>query len=542
VTATFRNLSIRRKLVTIAMVSCTVALALAAVAFTVYEVISFRRSISHELTTIGQMLADNAGAAVAFNDARAARDTLGALRAEPRVASAAIFDQKGRVFAQYARGDEKPEQLRTPMADGVYFKDGSLRVYHPVMIDGDRVGVVYLRSDLKEINARLLQYSGIALGVLAVSALVALIVSSKLQRVISKPILHLAETASLVSMEKDYAIRAQKSTNDELGILVSRFNDMMAQIQSRDIALQTAQDELEARVQDRTKELQVEIAERRRVQDDLLQAKQAAEESNRAKSAFLANMSHELRTPLNAIIGYSEMLMEDAEAGGQEYLSGDLKKIHHAGRHLLALINDVLDLSKIEAGKMQLHMETFPIADVLRDAETTAEPLARRNNNRLVVSTDDPDGLVHADPVRLKQCLLNLLSNACKFTENGTVTLSVTHAEVDGVRWLRCAVGDSGIGISPEDVKKLFQSFSQVDNSSTRRFQGTGLGLAISDRLCRLMGGHITVESELGRGSTFSIHLPAPKGEPVASSLEMLSSTVLQLEQGAAVPQEPDHG
>ena len=305
---------------------------------------------------------------------------------------------------------------------------------------------------------------------------------------------------------------------------------MLDQIHNRDVALQKAQDQLEVRVEERTRELQNEIAERKTMERDLLNAKIAAEESNRAKSAFLANMSHELRTPLNAILGYSELLQEEAHDAGAESAAADLEKIKAAGRHLLALINDVLDLSKIEAGRAELQLEAVAVADLLRDAAQTAEPLARRNQNRLVVEEGYPAETMVVDTMKFRQSLLNLLSNACKFTENGQVTLAVARRTRDGEDWICWDVRDTGIGIPPESLHKLFQSFSQVDSSTTRRYGGTGLGLAISQRFCQMMGGYIGVESVAGRGSTFTIHIPlrgVPRGETAAPSLRPTAAAAL---------------
>jgi signal transduction histidine kinase len=239
----------------------------------------------------------------------------------------------------------------------------------------------------------------------------------------------------------------------------------------------------------------------------LLAAKEAAEESNRAKSAFLANMSHELRTPLNAIIGYSEILEEDEQAAGNQPAVSDLQRIQSAAHHLLAVIQEILDLSKIEAGRMELHMQEMSARALIADTSVIA-PLARKNNNRFEVDLGERDLLVEVDSVRFRQSLLNLLSNACKFTENGAVTLGLGEKEEKGTRWACWTVRDTGPGIAAGDLEKLFQAFSQLDSSATRKHGGTGLGLAISQRFCQLMGGWISVKSEPGVGSEFSIHLP----------------------------------
>jgi two-component system, NtrC family, sensor kinase len=268
------------------------------------------------------------------------------------------------------------------------------------------------------------------------------------------------------------------------------------------------------------------------------------EVADRHKSEFLANMSHELRTPLNAIIGYSEMLQEDAADLGDEQFTDDLKRINAAGKHLLELINAVLDLSKIEAGKMELYLETFDVATLIRDIAAVIQPLAAKNANHLEIACPETTGTMRADLTKVRQALFNLLSNGCKFTDHGTVTLAVGREASGDQDWLRFSVSDTGIGMTPEQLARLFDAFSQADAATTRKYGGTGLGLALSRRLCRGMGGDVTVESESGRGSTFTIRLPAivaeaPEPAPPPPALPAHATptigTVLVIDDEAAI-------
>ncbi|MCK6512322.1 ATP-binding protein [Myxococcota bacterium] len=270
-----------------------------------------------------------------------------------------------------------------------------------------------------------------------------------------------------------------------------------------------------------------DVSETKRIEQELRKAKESAEASNNAKSQFLANMSHELRTPLNAIIGYSEMMQEDIQQGCYEDLVTDLEKINASGKHLLALVNDVLDLSKIEAGRMELFMEFVRLRDMIHDVMTTIRPLAEKNQNRLSLKMEAEPQEFLCDPTKVRQVLLNLLSNACKFTQQGEVNLRISEIRRGGQQWVVFSVEDTGIGIEQEQQKLLFRAFSQADSSTSRKYGGTGLGLAISRHFCRMMGGDIEVDSLPGKGSRFTVFLPqnlAVDLEPAPRSRESNAS------------------
>ena len=518
-----QNLSIRRKLMLITMLTSTAALVLSSVSFLIYDLISFRRQLSQDLMTQAEIIGFNSGAAMAFKDESAATATLSSLTAKDDIVAAALYSPDGKIFAHYFSPNKNlPSVLAADSQEkGYRFEAGYLQVFQPVTMNRERVGTLYLLSDMRQWSIRARRYTNIIILVVLMCSALALLLSSKLQKLISKPILHLEDTMRMVSANKNYEIRATRSSGDEIGRLIDGFNTMLAEIQHRDTALQRANDEL----QTSTHELEVEIVHRKRTQDELLTAKQAAEQANRAKSAFLANMSHELRTPLNAIIGYSEMLEEEVRDSGKIANVQDLRKIQSAGKHLLSLINDVLDLSKIEAGKMGLNLETFDVSAMVEEMVTTIKPAIAKNANTFELRMPEDVGAMHADVTKVRQILLNLLSNACKFTDHGMISLEVDRSTLASQDWLRFRVTDTGIGISGKQRENLFQEFTQADVSISRKYGGTGLGLAISHRFVQLMKGRISVESLPGQGSTFTVDLPAEATIEQAESAQVEGSS-----------------
>jgi two-component system sensor histidine kinase/response regulator len=494
----FSNMSIRAKLTMLVVLTSTIVLFLASGVFIASDIVKTRTAMVEDLTVLADVIGRNSAAALAFNDEAAASEILSGLSAQPHVITAVIRNVEGDVLASYgssisgaAAGEGidvgiSPEQVFSgEVKDNYYFQDDSLELFTPVTLGGDALGIIYIRSDLKQIDEKLFQDVLVVGAVFLVSIVIAFLLGAMLQKVISEPILRLAKTMSKVKSTQDYSIRADWTSYDELGMLTDGFNDMLNQVRLRDRELNAA--------------------------------RELAEEASRAKSQFLANMSHEIRTPMNGVLGMTELLMgTDLTQQQQKFCS----TVHRSGKALLHVINDILDFSKVEAGKLELETVDFNMRETVEEVMELLAENAHRKEIELLFEIDvnTPES-VAGDPGRLRQILTNLVGNALKFTEKGEVfvCLSVLEDNDEGLR-LHFEVRDTGIGMTAEACSRIFESFTQADGSTTRHYGGSGLGLAISKRLSEMMGGEIGVESDLGKGSTFWFSVVLQKRTDVATS------------------------
>jgi signal transduction histidine kinase/DNA-binding LytR/AlgR family response regulator len=488
-----RTLPIRKKLVLIAMTTTLLGLAVATVAFTAFERYRVRQNMVQDLTSMAMIMAERSTDAVLFNDPNLARENLASLKARPRVTGACIYTESGLVFAYYNASGVKAEPFPEPEPERIHrFEGGRLLVFEPMMHDGRRIGTVGLQASLAGVSGVLKKNMLLSALIMLGAGMISYLLSARLNKIVSVPVTSLTGTALRIAQEKDYSVRARQYNEDEIGTLVRAFNGMLDTIESQNRELLDSNQRLEQRVAERTLELS--------------EAKERAESANRAKSVFLANMSHEIRTPLNAVLGFSQIVLHDPTLSADN--RHNLQAVNRSGEHLLTLINDVLDMAKIESGRIVLEREPFDLPVLFDELVEMLRPRAESRALELACELD-PAMVRHVegDPGKLRQIVINLLGNAVKFTAVGRVRLRARTFRMDEATWLEVAVDDTGPGIAPEDLQRVFGAFEQSELG--RKAQGgTGLGLAISREYAHLMGGELTVASEPGKGACFRLAIP----------------------------------
>ena len=524
--------SIRHKLVAVVMVTTLAALLVSIGTVIGYDLRNYHRALLGDMATQAELLGHMTSAALTFDDKRLAGENLALLRIRPSVRAGAIYNADGALFASYLAPGQRGELPRRPQAAGIAVVGSDLVLYERIVENGEFLGTVYLRAEYALVS-RTLDYLGIAAGVTLLAMLVAWLLMRRLGRVITAPILAITDIAREVVTTRDYSRRAPRISDDEAAELVDSFNAMLTEIEQRTGALERSNREIareaeqRARAQQEVMRLNQELEERvheRTLQLEMSNAElglaiEAARNANQAKSAFLSSMSHELRTPLNAILGFAQILTSQTlpSTGPQKLeFAGHILK---AGRHLLTLINEILDLSKVESGTLTVSMEAVGLEEMLAECHQMIVALAAARRIR-VLFPEQCALVVLADRTRLKQVILNLLSNAVKYNrEGGAVVLD---CEAGGAGRVRLSVRDTGAGLRADQVEALFQPFNRLGQENGAE-EGTGIGLVVTRRLVEVMGGTIGVSSSVGVGSVFWVELQATEAQP--SALAALSAS-----------------
>ncbi len=527
----FANLSVRNKLISVIMLTSIISVTSALFLFNLKEIFNYRNIMQSNLSILAQVVGKNCTSALIFNDHNNASENLQLFSSENDIKKAILLDNQGQTFAVYQHPDQTHKKT-TPNSEfllkqvmkidhqgwleGMPFFDRYLDLMEPIIFNDEKIGELYIQQSLEKFYSQLLTRFWTLLLILLSATCIAYFLAQKGQKLFTTPITNLVKNIHDISNHNNYQVRMKNPYQQEFGVLISGFNNMLKQIQKRDDELAAHRDHLENEVWKRTEDLQKTML-------DLTRAKDAAEASDRAKSEFLTNMSHELRTPLNHIIGFTDLVLTEKCGSVNELQSEYLNDVSNSSQHLLSLINDILDLSKVEAGKMKLETKPIELQPFLEMSLKMIRERALKHGLAISLEVAPEISIVQADKRKLKQIVYNLLANAAKFTPDGgsigvraeimSHEVSLTDLEQKPQTWLKISIKDSGIGIKQEDLERIFKSFEQADGSHSRHYQGTGLGLSLTRRLVELHQGRIWADSKgPGLGSTFSFIIPYTVG------------------------------
>ena len=526
-----RNVSIRAKGIILAVATVCLALTTTGVFLFVYNMGAIRDDTVERQQSQARMLSHHCVAVLADKDVEGASVLLDSFSMLPSVERAVLYDSDGVEFARYPnRGLEDASRLQLKEST-TYTSDGRLEIQRSVFDhSGEQIGTLFIRSGMGVYYARFRDHIAIMLTILVGSLLLSVLLAERLQRGILHPIQLLADASHRIRDGQDYSIRVEHQSDDELGQLCQTFNGMVEEIGEAKEALDFANERLERRVADRTAQLTQEIERREQAQHEMELARDEAVSANLAKSQFLANMSHEIRTPLNGVLGFTDLLVKGADQGDEQLRRDYLQTISGSGKHLPVLINDVLDISKIEAGQMEVEHAACSPHEIINQVVSILRVDAQKKGLELDYGWNSPvPEHIVSDSARLRQMVMNLVGNAIKFTEMGRVSIDASVDEEQSR--LSIAVSDTGVGIGADRVEAIFDPFVQADTSVTRKFGATGLGLAISRRIANALGGDIEVASKQGAGSTFSLNVQVSDlentvfhDEPLADALTTAGS------------------